>query len=163
MYKALVIIAALVLPACAGSKGSGSASTNRGYKTVTEALSVSPIGQTCEVVVQTPISRGRGGGLEGKYETEVLYFPAYTRGDINSDGQVNREDALLAVKKFFKPENFECAAAADVAGYPQTLVPDGFFTSQDVYIWNQFKNSGQITWQASLICGNNCTIINHMN
>lgn len=147
---------------CDKKSQSDNANSNRGYSSKAEADAASPAGLSCEVVIQVPISRGRGGGLDGKYETEVLYFPAYLRGDINSDGQITRDDALLAVKKFFKPENFNCARAADVGGYPQTEIPDGFFTSQDVYIFNQFKSSGIITWPQDLICGQDCEIVNHM-
>lgn len=135
-----------------------STSSNRAYASKGEAQAASPTGLYCEV--QVPISRGRGGGLEGKYETK--YYPGYLRGDINADGLINRTDAMIAVKNLFDPNKFTCPATADIGGYPQTTVPDGFFTSQDTVLWNQFKQSGVITWPNTVLCADTCVIVNHM-
>lgn len=159
---ALFVTAATIMGCNKDESFSSSQSSNRAYKTQGEAQQNSPTGVVCEITRQVPISRGRGGGLEGKYETVTEYYPGYIRGDINSDGQINRDDAMLAVKRLFDPNKFTCPATADIGGYPQTTTPDGFFTSQDVVLWNNFKTSGVLTWQASVICGFNCAIQNHM-
>ncbi len=140
------------------TKGNG----NQAYASKAAADAASPVGYSCEKVVQEPISRGRGTGLDGKYNTVTYYYPGYLRGDVNSDGLVNRDDAMIAVKQLFDPNKFTCPRTADIGGYPQTYVPDGFFTSQDTVLWNQFKQTGVATWQNEVICGYDCAIPNHM-
>lgn len=157
----IVILSALfvTLTACTDSD-SNSGSYKEG--SIQWAQSLSPTGETCERTVRTPISRGRGHGLEGKYKEETTFLPGYLRGDVNGDGVINKDDAHLATKKFFKPENFECPATADVGGYPQTETPDTYFTSQDIFIFKEFRKTGVITWPIDVICSDECEIINHM-
>lgn len=138
------------------------ADTQEYFLNAIDAEEASPANLSCEIVTQVPQSRGRGKGLEGKYNETVVYYPGYLRGDINGDGLVTREDAMLAVKKFFKPENFDCPRTADIGGYPRTLEPDGFFTSQDTVLWNEFKHSNVPSWELDVICAYDCDIPNHM-
>lgn len=160
--KAIAPVFVIALVGCTSEDGKQTVRGSQGYSSVAKAESVSPIGISCEITSCVPISRGRGPGLEGKCEEKTLFYPGFIRGDINGDGQVTREDAMLAVKKLFDPTKFSCPRTADVGGYPQTEIPDGFFTSQDVFIWNNFKQSGQITWPDEVICGYDCEIPNHM-
>lgn len=165
MRKLIMAALAVILAACSNSGDSTPESdvATRGYKTEAEALAATETQLSCVKTIRTPISRGRGSGLEGKYKEETLYFPGYLRGDINADGIVDDADAKLAVQRLFKPENFECPRTADVGGYPQTLEPDGFFTSQDVNVWNEFRHTGIQSWPEEVICGYDCPIPNHQS
>ena len=106
-----------------------------------------------------PTNRGRGND---RTETITISEPAFLRGDINSDGVVDRNDAKLAVKGLFKPENFDCPATADIGIFPQGAGSDGYFTAEDVYLWNKFKQ-GKHEIQHELICAKDCAIVNHMD
>ena len=158
----IIGLMALTIIACGDKSGHSSKGSEKSYSSKAEAEANSSVGISCEKTTQVPISRGRGKGLEGKYETVTVFYPGYLRADINNDGKVTEEDAKLAVKKFFKPENFDCPRTADVAGYPQTYTPDSYFTSQDIYVFHEFLKTGVITWPQDVICGYDCDIVNHM-
>jgi len=165
MLKILFLLPITVtLIACGdGNSPSNGSSTAKSLKfeTHAQAQAESPTGLVCERTEVVPQSRGRGNGA--KSETITYYYPGFLRGDVNSDGLVDRSDAMLAVKELFKVDDVKCPATADIGGYPQTLVPDGFFTAQDVYLFNQFKHSGVITWPQEIICAYNCAVPNHMD
>lgn len=162
LILSVLAVTIFVATGCSKDSENSAIPATQGFASKGEAEAASPTGLSCVRVEQVPISRGRGTGLEGKFNEVTYYYPGFLRGDINSDGLINRDDAMLAVHKLFKPENFKCPRTADVAGYPQTLVPDGFFTAQDVYVWNEFKNSGTLSWPQDVICGYDCPIPNHM-
>ena len=154
----LTIFVALV--GCGDDNGQGETKKELVFESKIEADTASAINLSCERTEVVPVSRGRGHGV--KSETITYYYPAYLRGDVNNDGTITREDALMATKQLFKAEGIECPAVADVGGYPQTLTPDGFFTSQDIYLFNQYKTTGVILWPQDVICGYDCEIPNHM-
>lgn len=162
----LFLASTLVLNACSKDSSDGDlaslkARNKEGYLSRTEALSVSALGITCEQVIQVPLSRGQGSGLDGKYRTEVRYFPGFLRGDVNSDGKITVEDARMAVHKLFKLTDVVCPATADIAGYPNYIgKPDGAVTSIDITSFNDFKHTGQITWPQDIICSYACDVIN---
>jgi hypothetical protein len=157
---ALMTIFVLSSIGCTDNQSFGNKAPELKFTDKASAEAASPIGVSCTKVVREPISRGRGSGLDGKYNEVTYYYPGFIRGDINSDGLINRDDAMIAVKNLFDPNKFKCPATADIGGYPQTLIPDGFFTSQDVVLWNNFKQSGQITWPSDVVCAFDCAIVN---
>lgn len=159
--KSLVIITlAMTIFGCTEDK-SEQYQAGQGSLSKTVAASASPTGETCQIIYQVPLSRGQGGGLEGKYrQNDIIYFPAYKRGDVNSDGTVTIEDAKMATQQLFKLSDVKCPATADVAGYPNTLTPDGAVTSIDITTFNNYRHSGTITWPQDVICEFNCAVIN---
>lgn len=155
--KVLILLGLLALVGCEDDKNA----KNTPIENVSLSVSENADGDlVCEWSERVPKSRGRGHGV--KFEDITHSEPAYLRGDVNGDGLVNRDDAMLAVKRLFKPENFECPATADVGGAPQTNEPDGFFTSQDIYLFNQLKK-GNLEFETDLICESQCDIKNHMD
>jgi len=81
---------------------------------------------------------------------------------VNSDGTVDKADGRDASHKFFKFDSQKCQAVLDVGGYPQTYIPDGFWTSQDLHIFVTEVKKGVINFPVELICEDECFIPNHM-
>lgn len=161
-HTLIAIITALAvtnLVACDKKGQSESQTENRGYSSKTEAQSASPVGNYCEI--QVPTNRGRGND---NYET--VYYPAYLRGDVDGDGiSFTRADAQLATKRIYvkQIENAECPAVADIGTFPQGLGPDGFFTAEDIVLWGEVKQGKLSPVNMGLVCGYDCTIVNHMD
>lgn len=164
MNKIVLIIAAMGLVACDATSNSDKIEQKvTQFDTIAEALSVSPTGQYCEQTITAPTSRGRGHGV--KTETTTVYEAAYMRGDINFDGTVNRDDAQLATQKLYKKAfDSACPAVFDVGGSPQTNEPDGFLTSQDLFLFGRLKAKGELLFRTDLICASDCPkVIDHMS
>ncbi len=135
-----------------------------------EARDLSPIGEVCvhgeiETVFQ-PSNRGRGNN-KGEY-IEVdnrTYEPGFLLGDSNYDGvSFTREDAMISVKNLYVKmiEKELCPSVSDIGLFPQGAGSDGFFTSEDIYQWNQVKKTGESLLEEKIICLSDCAIINHM-
>ena len=90
----LVLAGLISLAACDQSPNSSQEIENVSQKGTSD---VGPTGESCTWIEEVPRSRGRGHGA--KFDTVTFSEPAYLRGDINSDGVVNRDDARLAVDR----------------------------------------------------------------
>jgi hypothetical protein len=158
--KSLLLVSVFTMIACTQDSGE-QYQTGQGSLSKTVAASASPSGLTCEVVYQVPLSRGQGSGLEGKYrQNDIVYYPAYLRGDVNADGAITIEDGKMATQQLFKLADVKCQATADVAGYPATATPDGAVTSIDITTFNNYRHTGVITWPQDVICEYNCAVVN---
>lgn len=172
-YTVITYIAAVLAIGCSsgggGQEDDGQGATAASKYTEEEARNLSPVAEVCvtgEVEqVEMPRNRGRGNN-----HTETVtvdnreYFPAYIRGDINFDGQVNREDSMIANRKLYKRAyQTECPAVFDVGGDIKTYVPDGWLTAQDLWIFNELKTKGVINFPTDLICSFDCDVIDHMD
>lgn len=165
MKLVICALALLYITACTSDSGNSvdniKQANKEGFTTASKAESVSPIQHVCEQVVRIPLSRGQGGGLEGKYREEVRYFPGYLRGDVNNDGQITTADAKMATSQLFKLDNVVCEATADIAGYPDVIgQPDGAVTSIDITQFNEYRKTGQISWPQEVICSYDCDVHN---
>jgi len=80
---------------------------------------------------------GLGGGWASVLEVDVNFIAVIPDGDVNTDGNVNAADVLLAIQvalgsRNFKPEQFGHGDVAPlVAGVPD---PDGLFNLRDVMV-----------------------------
>lgn len=140
-----------------------------------DAIDISPTGDICTTgeieEIFVPDNRGRGNN-NGHWITvdNRVFEPAFLRMDVNYDGLLNREDAMIAVKNIYvrQIENEICPAVADIGTFPQGFGPDGFLTSEDINQWHDARKNGvqekhfQLLDSDKLICASECTIINHM-
>lgn len=160
MKKSILLVTAFVtLTTACTENDSQTLGGNRAYDTASKAQEASPAGTYCEI--EAPANRGRGND-----NTQIVYYPAYIRGDVDGDGvPFTRADAQIATKQIYVKQinNAECAAVADIGTFPQGLGPDGYFTAEDIVLWGEIKTGKLNPGDMGLVCGFDCTIVNHMD
>lgn len=144
MLKQVIIVTFFVTMSigCSQSGDGETFAANQSFASKAEADNASPVKHSCEK---------RDGEI-------VRHFPAYIRGDVDSDGRITLDDARRVLNREFDPRRIKCPATSDVVGANLEGGPDGYFSYFDRRTFARFLETKQVQWRDDLICGFNCEI-----
>ena len=139
-------IAVAGLTACSGGSSNGELTGDKKQTFLSkgEAEQASPIGIAC--VSKSPV--GNSGKSQNSWE------PAYLRGDVNSDGEVNRQDGWVIKNNRVKVSNLACGQVANIAANHMR----NEYNNLDYKMFVQLNSTSRIGFNVDILCQSDCEL-----